>query len=56
MGTFQERENKKREGVIQVFGRKGKLGVSWYSDFFYKGKRYKKAWGRVPKTIAKEKD
>ena len=39
-----------------MFSRKGKLGVSWYSDFYYKGKRYKKAWGRVPKTVAKEKE
>ena len=39
-----------------MFCRKGKLGESWYSDFWYEGKRYKKAWGRVPKTIAKQKE
>jgi len=39
-----------------MYARKGKLGVSWYSDFIFEGKRYKKAWGRVPKTIAKEKE
>ena len=26
------------------------------THFYYKGKRYKKVWGRVPKTIAKEKE
>ena len=33
-----------------------KRGNSWYSDFWYKGKRYKKSWGPVSKTVAKEKD
>ena len=39
-----------------MYARKGKLGVSWYSDFWYDGKRYKKAWGIIAKTIAKEKE
>lgn len=33
-----------------------KRGESWYSDFWYQGKRYTKSHGRVSKTIAKEKD
>jgi integrase len=33
-----------------------KRGDRWYSDFWYKRERYKKSWGPVSKTIAKEKD
>ena len=28
----------------------------WYSDFWYEGNRYVKSWGKVSKTIAKEKE
>ncbi len=33
-----------------------KRGDQWYSDFWHGGKRYKKSWGAISKTIAKEKD
>jgi len=33
-----------------------KRGNSWYSDFWYKGKRHTKSHGPVSKTIAREKD
>ena len=39
-----------------MYSRKGKLGISWYSDFVLDGKRYKKAWGRVTKTRASKKE
>jgi site-specific recombinase XerC len=39
-----------------MYSRKCKGGMRWYSDFIYEGKRYKKSWGIVPKTIAKEKE
>ena len=28
----------------------------WYSDFYYEGNRYMQSWGKVSKTIAKEKE
>ena len=28
----------------------------WYSDFYYEGNRYTQSWGKVSKTIAKEKE
>lgn len=31
-------------------------GDRWYSDFCYQGKRYKKSWGHISKTVATEKD
>ena len=33
-----------------------KRSDSWYSDFWYKGKRYQKSWGPMSKTVAKEKE
>ena len=33
-----------------------KRGNSWYSDFWYEGKRYLKSHGPVSKTVAKERD
>jgi integrase len=33
-----------------------KRGNSWYSDFVIDGKRYKKSWGKISKTVAKEKE
>jgi integrase len=33
-----------------------KRGDAWYSDFWYKGERYKESHGPVSKTIGKEKD
>lgn len=33
-----------------------KRGDSWVSDFWHHGKRYKKSWKNVSKTIAKEKE
>jgi integrase len=33
-----------------------KRGNSWYSDFVINGKRYKKSWGNISKTVAKEKE
>jgi integrase len=33
-----------------------KRGDSWYSEFWYNGERYKKSWGAISKTVAKEKD
>jgi integrase len=35
-----------------MYQRNGK----WYSDFWYEGKRYTKGWGRISKSIAKEKE
>jgi integrase len=35
-----------------MYQRNGK----WYSDFWYEGKRYTKSWGKISKTIAKEKE
>lgn len=29
---------------------------SWVSDFIYNGERYKKSWGQISKTVAKEQD
>ena len=31
-------------------------GDRWYSDFWCQGKRYKKSWGAISKTVAKEKE
>ena len=28
----------------------------WYSDFWYEGKRYTKGWGKINKSVAKEKE
>ena len=39
-----------------MYSRKRKQGVYWYSDFFYKGKRYTKCHGIMSKTVAKEKE
>jgi len=33
-----------------------KRGNSWVSDFYYEGERWKKSWGKVTKTRAKELD
>ena len=33
-----------------------KRGNSWYSDFVLRGQRYKKSWGSISKTVAKEKE
>ena len=33
-----------------------KRADSWYSDFWYNGRRYTKAWGIISKTVAKEKE
>lgn len=39
-----------------MYSRKGKRGISWYSDFYIEGRRYKRCWGPVSKSIAKEKE
>ena len=33
-----------------------KRGNSWYSEFVLRGQRYKRSWGPISKTIAKEKE
>ena len=33
-----------------------KRGKSWHSDFVLRGKRYRKSWGPISKTVAKEKE
>jgi hypothetical protein len=33
-----------------------KRGNSWVSDFYHEGERWKKSWGKVTKTRAKELD
>jgi integrase len=33
-----------------------KRGNSWYSEFVLRGQRYKKSWGSISKTVAKEKE
>ena len=56
MGALKEGKNQKRGEVRQMFSRKGKLGVSWYSDFYYKGKRYKAVEGRHGYKKQKRRD
>jgi hypothetical protein len=33
-----------------------KRGDSWYSDFWYGGERYRKSWGKISKSIARERE
>lgn len=33
-----------------------KRSEKWYSDFWYEGKRYTKGWGKISKSIAREKE
>jgi integrase len=33
-----------------------KRGEAWYSDFWFEGERYRKSWGPVSRTIAREKE
>ena len=33
-----------------------KRGKSWHSDFVLRGRRYRKSWGPISKTVAKEKE
>ncbi len=33
-----------------------KRNEKWYSDFFYEGKRYTKGWGKISKSVAREKE
>ena len=33
-----------------------KRGNSWVSEFWWEGNRYKKSWGAITKTVAREKD
>lgn len=33
-----------------------KTNNSWYSDFWHEGKRHRKSWGPISKTMAKEKE
>jgi len=33
-----------------------KRGYSWVSDFWYEGQRYRRSWGNISKTVAKERE
>jgi integrase len=33
-----------------------KRNEKWYSDFWYEGKRYTKGWGKISKSVAREKE
>lgn len=33
-----------------------KRGTSWYSDFWHEGKRFRKSWGPLSRSVAREKE